>query len=261
MAVNVSGRQIASANLIQHVAQSLAGSGLPPAALVLELTETVLVHDADRAARRLQELRSLGVRLAVDDFGTGYSSLSYLRQFPFDILKVDQSFVATITDADAMPAIVRGLLELGRTLGLETVAEGVEHVAQQDALRAHGCDLAQGYLFSRPLSPADAGNAADPAARRHRPCRQRSLTTQRTRRTAMSCRSRDHLWVQHTRECLDPVDQPRTRPDDETVRIDRPHGKMVRQVAQDRRGLPAGRFQVVSAGRHDHDVRLARLHV
>ena len=156
MAVNVSGRQIASANLLQHVAQSLSASGLAPASLVLELTESVLVHDADLAARRLQELRRLGVRLAVDDFGTGYSSLSYLRQFPFDILKVDKSFVATITDADAIPAIVRGLLELGRTLGLETVAEGVEDAVQRDALRRHGCDLAQGFLFSRPISPSAA---------------------------------------------------------------------------------------------------------
>jgi diguanylate cyclase (GGDEF)-like protein/PAS domain S-box-containing protein len=156
MAVNVSGRQIASPNLVQHVAQSLAASGLAPAALILELTETVLVREADLAARRLAELQHLGVRLAVDDFGTGYSSLSYLRQFPFDILKVDKSFVATITDADAIPAIVRGLLELGRTLGLETVAEGVEDIMQRNALRAHGCELAQGFLFSRPMTPVAA---------------------------------------------------------------------------------------------------------
>jgi diguanylate cyclase (GGDEF)-like protein/PAS domain S-box-containing protein len=156
MAVNVSGRQLASANLVQHVAQALNASGLPPGALVLELTETVLVDDPDLAARRLQELRRLGVRLAVDDFGTGYSSLSYLRRFPFDILKVDRSFVATITDAEAIPAIVRGLLELGRTLGLETVAEGVEHEIQRDALHRHGCQLAQGYLFARPMCAVDA---------------------------------------------------------------------------------------------------------
>jgi diguanylate cyclase (GGDEF)-like protein/PAS domain S-box-containing protein len=156
MAVNVSGRQLASANLVQHVAQSLHASGLAPAALVLELTESVLVDDADLAARRLHELCRLGVRLAVDDFGTGYSSLSYLRQFPFDILKIDRSFVATITDADAIPAIVRGLLELGRTLGLETVAEGVEDCVQRDALRTHGCDLAQGFLFARPMTAAEA---------------------------------------------------------------------------------------------------------
>jgi EAL domain-containing protein (putative c-di-GMP-specific phosphodiesterase class I) len=156
ISVNVSGHQIASPALIDHVEGALAGSGLPPAALILELTETVLVQDPDLAAQRLQELRQLGVRLAVDDFGTGYSSLSYLRQFPFDILKIDRSFVATITDCDAMPAIVRGLLDLGRTLGLETVAEGVELEAQRDALRAHGCDLAQGYLLARPMTPEAA---------------------------------------------------------------------------------------------------------
>ena len=169
MAVNVSGRQIASPNLVQHVAQSLAASGLAPEALILELTETVLVHEADLAAHRLQELQGLGVRLAVDDFGTGYSSLSYLRQFPFDILKVDKSFVATITDADAIPAIVRGLLELGRTLGLETVAEGVENIVQRDALQAHGCDLAQGFLFARPMTAMAAGGLLATQAPTHAP--------------------------------------------------------------------------------------------
>jgi diguanylate cyclase (GGDEF)-like protein/PAS domain S-box-containing protein len=169
MAVNVSGRQIASPNLVQHVAQSLAASGLAPEALILELTETVLVHEADLAAHRLEELQGLGVRLAVDDFGTGYSSLSYLRQFPFDILKVDKSFVATITDADAIPAIVRGLLELGRTLGLETVAEGVENIVQRDALQAHGCDLAQGFLYARPMTPVAAGGLLATQAPTHAP--------------------------------------------------------------------------------------------
>jgi EAL domain-containing protein (putative c-di-GMP-specific phosphodiesterase class I) len=96
------------------------------------------------------------VRLAIDDFGTGYSSLSYLRQFPVDILKLDRSFVSMIAEFTATPAIVRGLLDLGRTLGLETVAEGVEDAFQRDALREQGCDLAQGYLFSRPLTPVDA---------------------------------------------------------------------------------------------------------
>jgi diguanylate cyclase (GGDEF)-like protein/PAS domain S-box-containing protein len=169
MAVNVSGRQIASPNLVQHVAQSLAASGLAPEALILELTETVLVHEADLAAHRLEELQGLGVRLAVDDFGTGYSSLSYLRQFPFDILKVDKSFVATITDADAIPAIVRGLLELGRTLGLETVAEGVENIVQRDALQAHGCDLAQGFLYARPMTPVAARGLLATQAPTHAP--------------------------------------------------------------------------------------------
>jgi EAL domain-containing protein (putative c-di-GMP-specific phosphodiesterase class I) len=158
MAVNVSGRQIASPDLIAHVAESIATSKVDPHSLILEMTETVLVQDSDLATRRLEELHELGVRLAIDDFGTGYSSLSYLRQFPVDILKVDQSFVSMITDATDTPAIVRGLLDLGRTLGLETVAEGVEDVFQRDALREQGCDLAQGYLFARPLTPVDARN-------------------------------------------------------------------------------------------------------
>jgi diguanylate cyclase (GGDEF)-like protein len=156
IAINVSGRQIASPDLVEHVAQAIFDSGLPPEALVLEMTESVLVEDAQLAARRLQELRDLGVRLAIDDFGTGYSSLSYLRQFPVDILKVDRSFVAMITDPGTVPAIVRGLLDLGRTMGLETVAEGVEDGVQREALLSQGCELAQGYLFARPLSLSDA---------------------------------------------------------------------------------------------------------
>ena len=94
------------------------------------------------------------MRLAIDDFGTGYSSLSYLRQFPVDILKIDRSFINTITDREKVPAIVRGLLDLGRTLQLETVAEGIESDAQLDQLRDQHCELGQGYLFARPL-PAD----------------------------------------------------------------------------------------------------------
>jgi EAL domain-containing protein (putative c-di-GMP-specific phosphodiesterase class I) len=101
-------------------------------------------------------LFSSSVRLAIDDFGTGYSSLSYLRQFPVDILKIDRSFINTITDRTKIPAIVRGLLDLGRTLELETVAEGVEDDIQLDSLRDENCELAQGYLFARPLEPIDA---------------------------------------------------------------------------------------------------------
>ena len=145
MAVNLSARQLASAELLGDVQQALHDSGLAAARLVLEMTETSLVQDAPVAASRLHELRALGVRLAIDDFGTGYSSLSYLRQFPVDILKIDRSFINTITDREKIPAIVRGLLDLGRTLQLETVAEGIESDAQ----------LGQGYLFARPL-PAHA---------------------------------------------------------------------------------------------------------
>jgi EAL domain-containing protein (putative c-di-GMP-specific phosphodiesterase class I) len=144
MAVNLSARQLAAADVLEQVAEALAHTGLDPTTLVLEMTETALIHDATVAARRLHELRGLGVRLAIDDFGTGYSSLSYLRQFPVDILKIDRSFIKTVTDRSKIPAIVRGLLDLGRTLGLETVAEGVEDDIQRDSLRDQNCELAQG---------------------------------------------------------------------------------------------------------------------
>ena len=155
MAVNLSARQIATVDIVDHVAQALEHSHFPPGSLVLEMTESSLVEDATTAAERLHQLRALGVRLAIDDFGTGYSSLSYLRQFPVDILKIDRSFVSSITDRDNVPAIVRGLLELGKTLQLETVAEGIELSVQRDSLRAQNCEFGQGYLFARPLSVAD----------------------------------------------------------------------------------------------------------
>jgi EAL domain-containing protein (putative c-di-GMP-specific phosphodiesterase class I) len=123
---------------------------------VLELTESTLVQDADLAAARLRELRELGIRLAIDDFGTGFSSLSYLRQFPVDILKIDQSFVGTINESESVPALVRGLLELGRTLHLETIAEGVERPVQRDQLREEHCEFGQGFLFARPLPAEEA---------------------------------------------------------------------------------------------------------
>ena len=156
MAVNVSAIQLADSELVSHVAGALASSGLAPTSLVLEMTETVLIQDATATAKRLHELHALGVRLAIDDFGTGYSSLSYLRQFPVDILKIDQSFISTITEREQVPAIVRGLLDLGRTLQLETVAEGIEVDFQHASLREEDCELGQGFLFARPLPPDEA---------------------------------------------------------------------------------------------------------
>jgi diguanylate cyclase (GGDEF)-like protein/PAS domain S-box-containing protein len=157
VAVNVSARQVASPSLVDHVSDALQAAGLDPAHLTLELTESTLVEDPTVAAQRLTALRSLGIRLAIDDFGTGYSSLSYLRQFPLDILKIDRSFIGTISASDHLPAIVRGLLDLGHTLGLTTVAEGVELDLQREQLRAVGCDYAQGFLFARPLDVEAAG--------------------------------------------------------------------------------------------------------
>jgi diguanylate cyclase (GGDEF)-like protein/PAS domain S-box-containing protein len=171
MAVNISARQLASSDLVSHVEDALAESGLAARSLVLEMTESVLVDDPVTAAARLRQLRRLGMRLAVDDFGTGYSSLSYLRQFPIDILKVDQSFVSTITDRDGVPPLVHGLLALGHTLDLQMVAEGIETWAQLRHLRAEGCQGGQGYLFSPPVpaGQADAllaagGFATEPTA-------------------------------------------------------------------------------------------------
>ncbi|SOC50529.1 PAS domain S-box-containing protein/diguanylate cyclase (GGDEF) domain-containing protein [Blastococcus aggregatus] len=155
MAVNVSAVQLASPDLVGQITEALAASGLPASALILEVTETALVRDPDGAAERLAALRALGVRLALDDFGTGYSSLSYLRQFTVDVLKIDRSFISTI-QSDELPPIVRGLIDLGRTLDLEIVAEGVETAVQRDQLAAARCELAQGYLFAPPLEADEA---------------------------------------------------------------------------------------------------------
>ena len=150
MSVNLSALQLADPRLVTDVADALAASGLPPAALVLELTESVIVEKPDEVASRFRDLKALGVRLAIDDFGVGYSSLSYLRQFPVDILKIDRSFVEAIHRDDQGEAIVRGLLELARSLGLDTIAEGIETDAQWHALSLDGCLLGQGYLFGKP---------------------------------------------------------------------------------------------------------------
>jgi diguanylate cyclase (GGDEF)-like protein/PAS domain S-box-containing protein len=164
MAVNLSARQLAAPEVLDHVRTALRDAELDASTLVLEMTETALVQDPVQAAARLHQLRALGVRLAIDDFGTGYSSLSYLRQFPVDILKIDRTFINTITDGEKVPAIVRGLLDLGRTLQLETVAEGIESDAQLDQLRDEQCELGQGFLFARPLLREDAELLLDSVA-------------------------------------------------------------------------------------------------
>jgi EAL domain-containing protein (putative c-di-GMP-specific phosphodiesterase class I) len=120
--------------------------------LILELTETTLMQNVESTVARLQLLKAVGVRLAVDDFGTGYSSISYLQQFPVDILKIDQSFIARIVDSKESAALVHTLVQLGKVLGLATVAEGIETDEQRDKLRAEKVDIGQGYLFARPLS-------------------------------------------------------------------------------------------------------------
>jgi diguanylate cyclase (GGDEF)-like protein/PAS domain S-box-containing protein len=153
--VNLSGRQLRHPNIVHDVADALDDSGLPPSRLVLEITESVLMNDTTATLNRLFQLKSLGVRLAIDDFGTGYSSFAYLRRFPVDILKIDKSFVDGVATEPTASALVDAMIRIGKTLRLETVAEGIEKIEQADQLRALKCDIGQGYLFSRPL-PSDA---------------------------------------------------------------------------------------------------------
>ena len=151
--VNVSAAQLGEPGFVAEVVAALTRAGLPAANLIIEITESVLVR-GDGVLARLRALHDLGVRLAVDDFGTGYSSLGYLHGFPFDILKIDRSFIAHLGGARGSDQLVRGIVSLAQCLALATVAEGVEHAAQARALRAMGVARCQGYLFSRPDSVA-----------------------------------------------------------------------------------------------------------
>jgi EAL domain-containing protein (putative c-di-GMP-specific phosphodiesterase class I) len=152
ISVNLSGRQIADADLVGDVARILATSGLDPSCLTLEITETTLVRDVETTIAVFRALKALGVRLAIDDFGTGYSSLSYLRQFPIDILKIDRSFVASLDEGTESSALVRSILNLSETLRLDTVAEGIETLEQRRALESLGATRGQGFLFARPMA-------------------------------------------------------------------------------------------------------------
>jgi diguanylate cyclase (GGDEF)-like protein len=154
MSVNVSARQLDDdRELVAHVQTALADSGLDPSALTLEITETALMHDPDQAADRLTALKALGVRIAIDDFGTGYSSMAYLRRFPVDALKIDRSFISGIAVSTGSREIVHSLVQLGKTLGLETLGEGIEEPTQLRNLQREQCDSGQGFLFARPLEP------------------------------------------------------------------------------------------------------------
>jgi diguanylate cyclase (GGDEF)-like protein/PAS domain S-box-containing protein len=155
VSVNVSARQFRQESLVQTVAEVLQSTGLEPRYLELELTESMVMHDAPQLVAMLDELKQLGVKIAVDDFGTGYSSLSYLKRFPVDRLKVDRSFVEHMTTEADDATIVRAIIALGHNLGLRVVAEGVETAQQARALRAYQCDEAQGFLFARAVSSRD----------------------------------------------------------------------------------------------------------
>jgi EAL domain-containing protein (putative c-di-GMP-specific phosphodiesterase class I) len=156
VSVNVSGRQLDNdVDFVADVQAALAASGLDPRLLTLEVTETMIMRDADVSTRRLRALKALGVRIAIDDFGTGYSSLAYLRQFPVDTLKIDRSFISAIADNEESSALIRAMIQLGKALGIETLAEGIEEDTQLQNLLREQCDSGQGYLFARPLRPDD----------------------------------------------------------------------------------------------------------
>jgi EAL domain-containing protein (putative c-di-GMP-specific phosphodiesterase class I) len=153
LSVNVSGRQLDSGAVVDHIRSALDASGLEAGSLIVEVTETALMRNADETAVRLQAIKDLGVRIAVDDFGTGYSSLAYLQRFPVDCLKIDRSFIDTIASSAEADALIHTLVQLGTNLGLRTLAEGVETAEQLDHLRQVDVDHAQGFLLAGPLPP------------------------------------------------------------------------------------------------------------
>jgi len=153
ISVNASARQLDAYSLVSDVSDALAMTGLPSDDLIVEITETGLMRDAKRAQEQLIALKALGVRVAIDDFGTGYSSLAYLQQFTVDTLKIDRSFIAGMGVSPEGDALIHTLMQLGRALHLETLAEGIEEVAQLSQLQSEHCNLGQGYLLARPLPP------------------------------------------------------------------------------------------------------------
>jgi EAL domain-containing protein (putative c-di-GMP-specific phosphodiesterase class I) len=156
MSVNLSACQFQQSDLLlADIRRILDATGLDARSLKLELTESVLMQDAEASLGTMQALKSMGIRLAIDDFGTGYSSLSYLKRFPVDTLKIDRSFVAGLGQDAQDTAIVRSVVALAKTLSLNVTAEGIETAAQEGELRALGCEQGQGYLFARPVSAVE----------------------------------------------------------------------------------------------------------
>jgi diguanylate cyclase (GGDEF)-like protein len=155
VSVNVSARQFRQPGFVDRVRTALTDMGTEPHRLLLEITESLVLRDADQVLADLHELRALGVRIAIDDFGTGYSSLSYLRQLPVDVLKIDKSFIDDINASRQQRALVNAIVTLARDLHLTVVAEGIEDAAQRATLQLMGCPYGQGYLFSKPVWPAE----------------------------------------------------------------------------------------------------------
>jgi EAL domain-containing protein (putative c-di-GMP-specific phosphodiesterase class I) len=148
-------RQLSDEGLVREIEAVLRDTGMDPDLLELEVTESMIMHNADRAVKVLTAIKALGVRLAIDDFGTGYSSLAHLKRFPIDTLKVDRSFIREIPHDAEDRAIAEAIIAMGKTLSLTVVAEGVETPEQQAFLSERACDEMQGYYFSTPIAPTD----------------------------------------------------------------------------------------------------------
>jgi EAL domain-containing protein (putative c-di-GMP-specific phosphodiesterase class I) len=154
MAVNVSGRQLDTDELVTDIEEALSDSGLEPTALTIEITETTLMRNVEETARRLAAIKDLGVRIAIDDFGTGYSSLAHLQRFPVDALKIDRSFISGLQHNHEGETLIHTLVQLGKALSIETFAEGIEMQQDLSLLRDENCDSGQGFLFAKPLDVA-----------------------------------------------------------------------------------------------------------
>jgi EAL domain-containing protein (putative c-di-GMP-specific phosphodiesterase class I) len=178
VAVNISGRQLAQGDPLALVRHCLGQSGIQAGQIELELTESTLMNDTSLAARVLRDLRNMRIKVSLDDFGAGYSSLGYLKRFPLSTLKIDRSFVRDIETDDDDATIVKVIIALAGSLGIQVIAEGVENEHQVDFLRTHGCQQVQGFLFSRPLTAVDFAHLlrrgqATPVWPRARPPRSR----------------------------------------------------------------------------------------
>jgi EAL domain-containing protein (putative c-di-GMP-specific phosphodiesterase class I) len=172
IAVNVAAHQLGRDEFVAEVNEALDAAGLSPGELTIEITETAIMSNAEETARRLARVKDLGVRVAIDDFGTGYSSLAYLQRFPVDALKIDRSFIARLREGPEGETLIRTLIQLGESLSIETLAEGIEHSSELSLLRDQRCSSGQGFLFARPLEREDCARflresaAAAGAARR-----------------------------------------------------------------------------------------------
>jgi diguanylate cyclase (GGDEF)-like protein len=176
VSVNLSPRQLQDDDLISHIIEALTVSGLDPSTLVLEITESAMIHGTEAIIGRLEALKALGVKLALDDFGTGYSSFSYLQRLPIDVLKIDRTFIGSIETDETKSTLAQAIVSLAQTMDLVAVAEGVETSSQAEMLEGIGCDLAQGFYLARPMN----ADAVDEVLRRGRPDTVRDAVTTTT---------------------------------------------------------------------------------